>query len=69
LFYESKNCDGIYGYFRAGKELSGFIKKPTGPEEEKEKRGIKLGGKYNIEWLPVVQNDVLKYKYAVIEAL
>ena len=66
LFYSGKYCDGIYRYFRAKEKLSDFVPKPTGPEEEKEKKGIQLGGKYNIEWFPVPQND--KLKYAVIEA-
>ncbi|MCX5717030.1 MAG: hypothetical protein NTW44_01720 [Nitrospirae bacterium] len=48
LFY-SGNGDGIYGYFRQKKQLSGSIQKPTGARDEK----IQLSGSYEVQWLAV----------------
>jgi len=59
LFY-SGNGDGIYGYFRQKKKLSGAVQKPTGRKDET----IQLSGYYEVQWIPV-SGDL---KYTVIEA-
>mgnify|MGYP000754840558 CR=1 FL=1 len=59
LFYSGKG-DGIYGYFRQKRKLSGLVKKPTGRKDE----AINLSGSYVIEWITV--SDALKY--SIIEA-
>ena len=57
-FYHGKT-DGIYGFFRGGKKLSGRIEKPTG------NRGdfIDVSGVYSVNWSAVVGN----LKYAMVE--
>ncbi|MFZ2800527.1 MAG: hypothetical protein WAZ30_09915, partial [Syntrophorhabdus sp.] len=59
LFY-SGNGDGIYGYFRQKKKLSGSVQKPTGRKDET----IQLSGCYEVQWIPV-SGDL---KYTLIEA-
>jgi len=59
LFY-SGNDDGIYGYFRQKKKLSGSVQKPTGRKDEI----IQLSGSYEVQWIPV-SGDL---KYTLIEA-
>lgn len=59
LFY-SGNGDGIYGYFRQKKKLSGSVQKPTGGKDET----IQLSGCYEVQWIPV-SGDL---KYTLIEA-
>jgi hypothetical protein len=59
LFYEGRQ-EGIYGFFRGGRELSGLVKKPTG----KRNTELEVEGNYQIKW-----NDVVgPLKYTVIEA-
>ncbi|MDD0823785.1 hypothetical protein PTQ27_04765 [Mannheimia sp. AT1] len=45
-FYTGFKKDGIYDYFRNGKEISGYIEKPTG----KDKFEIKLESSYKVIW-------------------
>lgn len=59
LFY-SGNGDGIYGYFREKKKLSGSVQKPTGATD----KTIQLSGSYEVQWIPV-SGDL---KYTLIEA-
>lgn len=58
LFYEG-NTEGIYGYFRGAKELTGNIQKPTGRRDTT----IEICGHYSVRW-NAVGNDL---KYAVVE--
>lgn len=58
LFYEG-NSEGIYGYFRGAKELTGSIQKPTGSRNAT----IEISGHYSVRW-SAVGNDL---KYAVVE--
>ena len=60
LFY-SGNGDGIYGYFRKQKLLSGSITKPTGKKDDI----VTLSGCYQVRWTDVLDN----LKYAIIEAM
>lgn len=58
LFYEGGK-EGIYGYFRGGRNLSGTIKKPTGKRDAE----LKIAGSYNVVW-----NDICgPLRYTVIE--
>lgn len=59
LFY-SGNKDGIYAYFRGGKQLKGSIRKPTGKKD----KTIDLKGSYKINWKTIST----KLKYSIIEA-
>lgn len=59
LFYEG-NTDGIYGFFRGGKKLSGNIPKPTGKGDD----SLKIEGSYGVSWRDVHG----PMKYTVIEA-
>ncbi|MCL2523171.1 MAG: hypothetical protein FWF20_12435 [Betaproteobacteria bacterium] len=51
LFF-SGNCDGIYGYFRGRKPITGKIPKPTGSKDKE----ISITGSYTAEWHPVFDN-------------
>ncbi|KAA0891409.1 hypothetical protein [Oryzomonas rubra] len=57
-FYEGK-ADGIYGYFRSGRTLSGTIQKPTGSRDD----FIEIGGSYSVCW-STVRGDL---KFAIVE--
>ena len=59
LFYEGSG-EGIYSYFRQGKELCGSVQRPTGKKDVV----IELNGNYKIKWVPLTG----KLKYSVIEA-
>lgn len=59
LFYEG-NSDGIYGYFREGRVLSGRVQKPTGKRDTE----IILRGAYRIGWRAVKG----PLRYTIIEA-
>ena len=59
LFYEG-NQEGIYGFFRGGRNLSGKITKPTGKKDTE----VKIKGSYTVTWHPVVGN----LKYTIIKA-
>jgi hypothetical protein len=56
--FHSGNADGIYGYFREKKPLTGVIKKPTGTKGD----DVTIDGSYIVDWAPI--ND--RMKYAVI---
>lgn len=59
LFYEGSQ-NGIYGFFRGGRNLSGAVKKPTGKQESE----LIIKGNYQIKW-----NDINgPLKYTLIEA-
>lgn len=58
LFYEG-NIDGIYGYFRGGRSLTGVVKKPTGEKNTE----VRIKGSYPISWQAVKES----LKYTVIE--
>jgi len=59
LFYEGSQ-NGIYGFFRGGRNLSGAVKKPTGKQDSE----LVINGNYQIKW-----NDVVgPLKYTLIEA-
>lgn len=59
LFY-SGSGEGIYGFFRTGKPITGRIEKPTGPKNEH----VIIKGKYVVTWSQVSP----KTRYALIEA-
>ena len=59
LFYEGSQ-DGIYGFFRGGRNLSGKIMKPTG----KQNAEVNIKGSYSVAWNAVSG----KLKYTVIKA-
>lgn len=58
LFY-SGTGEGIYGYFRDGKPITGCINKPTGAKDEH----VTIKGSYVVSWLPLSA----KTHYAFIE--
>jgi hypothetical protein len=58
LFY-SGTGEGIYGFFRSGKPITGKITKPTGAKDKK----VKINGSYIAEWHPVSGNT----KYCLIQ--
>lgn len=59
LFYEGSQ-NGIYGFFRQGRNLTGIVKKPTGKQGSE----LVIKGDYNIKW-----NDISgSLKYTLIEA-
>lgn len=60
-FYEGRNNEGIYKYFREEFEVYGEIFKPTGPLKGKE--SILLNGVYSFTWKLVYENS----RYYVIE--
>lgn len=59
LFYEG-SIDGIYGYFRGGKELHGVVRKPTGQRDAE----VRLQGCYQVGWQPIIG----ALRYTCIEA-
>jgi hypothetical protein len=59
LFYEG-NQDGIYGFWRGGRSLSGNIHKPTGKTDST----LLINGNYDIEWIDIAG----PLKYTLIEA-
>ena len=59
LFYAG-NQEGIYGYFRGGKELTGQVQKPTGRRDST----LQIQGKYQVRWHPLTG----QMKYTVIKA-
>ncbi|MGB4984267.1 MAG: hypothetical protein WBO70_00655 [Erysipelotrichaceae bacterium] len=61
LFYEGKNTDGIYSFFRDEFVISGIIHKPTG--NLKGKDFIKINGCYKIQWI----NCLSYHKYYLIK--
>jgi len=59
LFYEGSQ-NGIYGFFRGGRNLTDAVKKPTGNQDSE----LVIKGNYQISW-----NDVVgPLKYTLIEA-
>lgn len=58
LFYRGAS-DGIYGFFRSGRPITGRVEKPTGSKNEH----VTIKGSYVVEWLPVDKNT----RYALIE--
>jgi hypothetical protein len=58
----SGGADGIYGFFRAGRVLSGLVPKPTGPD--KDKLGVTVVGSYTVEWATITDH----LRCAIIEA-
>lgn len=58
LFY-SGSTEGIYGFFRGGKELNGLVQKPTGKKDDE----ISIHGHYRIVWKPISGS----LKFALIE--
>ncbi len=59
LFYEG-NQEGIYGFFRGGRKLSGKITKPTGKKDAE----VSITGSYSVVWYAVSG----RLKYTVIKA-
>lgn len=57
-FYEGKNKNGIYAYFRDTNPISGIVKKPTGTSSQ----AINISNEYVISWISC--NDM---KYYIIE--
>ena len=51
--------DGIYGYFRAGRPITGRIEKPTGAKGAE----VQIKGSYLVSWLPVSAST----RYAFVE--
>ena len=51
LFYSGDDNDGIYAYFRNGKDIQGTIMKPTGKGKGVVK--LEIDGKYKAEWKPL----------------
>ena len=60
-FYEGRNNEGIYKYFREEYAVYGQIFKPTGPLKDKD--FISLKGRYEFSWKSVFNNS----RYYVIE--
>jgi len=58
-FYDGKP-EGIYGYFRDGKTLTGIITKPTGKRDT----FVTICGSYSIQWHSVTGT----LRYALVEA-
>jgi hypothetical protein len=52
--------DGIYQFFRSGRQLTGIILKPTGLKDEQ----LVIGGNYTIEWEQITHH----MRCAIIEA-
>jgi hypothetical protein len=68
MFYSASprmQTDGIYAFFRKGKELTGIIRKPTGKKDQE----ITISGKYSTAWRPTAGSDSNKRKYVLIEAM
>lgn len=57
-FYAGSD-DGIYGYFRAGRPITGRIEKPTGTKADQ----VQIKGSYVVSWLPVSPTT----RYAFVE--
>jgi hypothetical protein len=56
LFYsDSRSSEGIYGFFRGNRPISGVISKPTGAKD----RTVTICGSYKAVWLPI--SDQTKY--------
>ncbi len=49
LFYRGA-CEGIYGYFRGRRPLSGQIQKPTGMKDS----SVLVRGSYTVNWIPII---------------
>ncbi|WP_377887978.1 hypothetical protein [Alkalihalobacillus sp. R86527] len=58
LFYKGAKTDGIYSYFRNGKQLHGEIMKPTGIKKDV----CIIEGNYEVEWLSMANGS----KYYVL---
>jgi hypothetical protein len=58
LFYSGAG-EGIYGYFRAGRPITGRIDKPTGSRDQH----VTIQGSYRVAWSAVSANT----RYALIE--
>jgi len=58
LFYEGGQ-EGIYGFFRGGRNLSGVIPKPTGKRNSE----LTISGSYKVVWRDVCNS----LKYTIIE--
>ena len=56
-FYQGKT-NGIYGFFRGGRDLTGEIQKPTGARNDT----ARINGRYSVKWHAVTGS----LKYAVI---
>jgi hypothetical protein len=59
LFWRG-GSEGIYGFFRSGRTLTGSIQKPTGKRDET----VMIRGSYLVEWRPVTAD----LKCAILEA-
>lgn len=57
-FVTGNKTDGIYSYFRDGKEINGIITKPTGAKNE----SVEIYGSYQINWI-----ESGKYHYYIVE--
>lgn len=57
-FISGNKTDGIYAYFREGREINGIITKPTGAKNE----SIEVEGNYKINW---IKNG--NYHYYIVE--
>ena len=57
-FVAGNKIDGIYSYFRDGREIHGIITKPTGAKNE----SVEVAGNYNINWIKSG-----KYHYYIVE--
>ena len=58
LFYSGQKNDGIYAYFRGGKEITGNIHKPTGKKDYQ----VHVRGTYDCKWQDIGGN----MKYCII---
>lgn len=54
LFWRGPS-EGIYGYFRGGRTLTGTVRKPTGARDSE----VTVAGSYSVEWSTV--SDKLKF--------
>lgn len=61
LFWQGRETDGIYGYFREQRPLTGTIFKPTG--EGKNIASVTISGRYTINWTKVAD----KLMYTLVE--
>ena len=59
LFYEGAT-EGIYAYFRGGRQLTGTIQKPTGSKDS----SIVISGNYTVSWEPA--GNGLKYAFVEV---
>lgn len=58
LFYRGPG-EGIYGFFRTGRPITGRVQKPTGAKDEH----VEISGRYVVAWSPVLA----KTHYTLIE--